>query len=333
MFQTPPQQSTSWHRTRIAEISAQRWTRWLEPSNRPSPYLLPEWARLWEQLWPSSQAVVWQQGEGGEGSFGMSAVQRRRMGMNWVLALPFGTPGGWLGKPPANESEPELLKSLVRSMGQGGTVQVAVTTDVQAPNVVGWKRTTLETTTWILDLRDNCESDIQLTLSESHRRNIEKGARHQVVMTAIEDREAASRLFEVWPIPSAHRARIVLNPDIAPVLTSVFAQSRAMRWLTAWVGDSPVATTLWLVLHDRAVYVDGASVRDMQFTGVNHYLFHHVLTDLYKRGVRHFDLGSGPEGQSPSGLAQFKEGWGAGPTQRTEVIYRRPWYHLLRKFV
>jgi lipid II:glycine glycyltransferase (peptidoglycan interpeptide bridge formation enzyme) len=94
-----------------------------------------------------------------------------------------------------------------------------------------------------------------------------------------------------------------------------------------------VATSLWLVLHDRAVFVDGASVRDTQFTGVNHHLFHHILHDLYKQGVRHFDFGSGPEGKSPAGLIQFKEGWGAKPATRTEVIYRRPWFHLLRKFI
>lgn len=329
----PGPASFLWHRKAIAEIPSAQWTRWLDPANRPSPYLMPQWAQFWAQAWSDAQADVWITGDAEDSSLGVCIVSRRRFGHTWTFALPFGTPGGWLGTVPGVAAGSELLASLVTTLANRDTIQMALSIDDHAPDLIGWKKTTAATKTWILDLAGRSDAEIPLNLSDSHRRNIEKGAQHQPVIKPVDDRQTALDLFEMWPVPSAHRSRIVLNPALAPTFASVFALSPTMRWRTAWIGEKPVATSLWLVLHDRAVYVDGASVRDTQLRGVNHYLFHHILNELYESGIRYFDLGSGPKGQSSAGLARFKEGWGGTPLVRTAVVYRRPWYHWLRKLM
>lgn len=255
------------------------------------------------------------------------------MGRTWVFALPYGTPGGWLQEASTEVSEEESFAGLIEAIADKDTVEVALSIGGHAPEIPGWKRTVISTQTWTIDRTGADDSEIKLELSDSHRRNIEKGARLKPEIRPVADRQAALGLFESWPLPSEHRSRIVLNPPLSAALMSTFALSSALRWLTAWIGEKPVATSLWLVLHDRAVYVDGATARDRQFAGVSHFLFSHVLSELYREGVRHFDLGGGPAGKSSAGLARFKEGWGGMPETRIEAVYRRGWYHSLRKLL
>ena len=104
-----------------------------------------------------------------------------------------------------------------------------------------------------------------------------------------------------------------------------------MVWRVATLNDRPLATCLWLLHRENAVYVDGASSHDKAHTGINHMLIARVLSELHERGVRHFDFGAGPGGATSGGLARFKKGWGAHEVEHTELIARRSWYQLIRK--
>lgn len=327
MSQTLPA-SSLWSRQPIVDIPSEQWTRWLDPANHPSPYLLPEWALCWTQAWPSTTADVWLSGD-----LGICTVRRKRVGHTWVYGLPYGTPGGWLGTVPADAPEDELFRNLVACLTERDTVEVALSVAECAPAIKGWRQTTVTAQTWVIDRTGATASEIELHPSDSHRRNLEKGAAIDPAIKPVTDSQDAMRLFEAWPVPSEHPSRIVLNPTLSTALMTAFALSHNIRWCTAWMGEKPLATSLWLILHDRAVYVDGATVRRSQFTGAGHHLFCHMLSELYREGVRHFDLGSGPLGKSSAGLVQFKEGWGGRPETRTETIYRRPWYHWLHKVV
>lgn len=327
MAQTRP--SDSWRCQHPSEILSDQWRRWLDSSTQPSPYLLPEWGLFWERVWPQTRAEVWSAIT--EPACAALAVRRRRVGLEWVFAQPMGTPGGWLGTMPSEHDDSTLTRSLLSALADGKVAQVAASLGTVAYDMQGWKTTELKSSAWVLDLSDPAEPELRLNLSASHRRNIQKGAQHEPVIAAIEDSDALARMLAGWPERTGWRSRVVLNSTTAPIFVSVFSAATAMRWRTAWIADKPVATTLWLVLHDRAVYVDGAFVRDENYTGVNHKLIEHVLTELCHEGVRHFDFGAGPGGVSSDGLTSFKEGWGASPIPRTEIVYRRAWFHRLRR--
>ena len=333
MSHSLPTESNSWRRTHPSEISANQWRTWLDPSKRPSPYFMPEWGLFWERVWPNTQAEVWLRSTPGGPVRGLITVRRKRLGCEWVFAQPWGTPGGWLGGVPPDDDKPNQVGNLLTSLGNPATVQVALSLGALGPEIRAWNVIKLETSAWILDLRDSGDPELHLDLSSAHRRNIEKGVRHEPVITRVEDTETIARLLADWTGRAGRKSRIVLNRGYAPVFASSFLPTAAMHWWIAYVGERPVATTLWLALHDQAVYVDGAFDRDSRYTGINHHLFHQSLIELFRTGVRRFDFGAGPLGESPAGLTQFKEGWGARPCPRVEVIYRRPWYHRLRKLI
>ena len=231
MSQTLPA-SSHWSRKPIVEISSEQWTRWLDSANHPSPYSVPEWALCWTLAWPNTTAEVWQWGD-----LGISAVRRRRMGHTWVFALPYGTPGGWLGRVPADASEDELLRNLLATVAERDTVEVAFSIGGGATAIKGWKRSTVSTQTWIIDRTGATAAEIELDLSDSHRRNIEKGAAIEPAIKPVTDGRDALKLFEAWPVPSEHPSRIVLNPTLATALMTAFALSHNIRWYTAWAGE------------------------------------------------------------------------------------------------
>jgi hypothetical protein len=273
---------------------------------------------------------VWTPEESDNQEYGLLAVRRRRWGHEWVFCQPFGTCGGWLGAVPEIRSDAFSVERLVSSLAKPRAVQVTLTLGVTLPNLPGWKADHAEATSWIIDLRGQSATDLAQAFSSSHKRNIAKGEGHQPKIESVASTEDFGRLQAAWRGPSEHDSRLVLNADAAVAFLAAFGQSDAVRWQTAWVGDRPVATYLWLVLHDRAVYVDGAVDRESDSPGVSHYLFGHMLTGLCDEGVRHFDLGAGPLGKTTEGLARFKEGWGAVPQPHCETIYRKPWLHWLK---
>ena len=333
MMQARPIESSSWRPSHPSDISPGQWRDWLGHSTRPSPYFLPEWGLYWERVWPNTQAEVWLRHTPDHSVRGLIAVRRKRLGCEWVFAQPWGTPGGWLGGPPPNNEDADLIRNLLTAVENPKTVQVTLSLDTAASEVSEWRLIQHETAAWILDLRGTHDPELQLDLSSAHRRNIAKGAQHEPVIMRVEDTDAIARLLATWTGKAGRESRIVLNQGHAPVFASMFLPTGALHWWIAYAGEKPVATTLWLALHDQAVYVDGAFDRDTLYAGINHHLFHQTLLELFRTGVRYFDFGAGPLGQTSAGLAQFKEGWGARPHPRLELIYRRPWYHRLRTLI
>jgi hypothetical protein len=327
---SPTTSSISWSCRHPSSIPAEQWRRWLAPEHRPSPYLHPEWALFWERYWPHAHAEVWTPEEPDLQACSLLAVRRRRWGHVWVFCQPFGTCGGWLGGGTDAASITSVSESLVPSLAQPPAVQVALTLGVTLPELPGWKSERTEATSWIIDLRGMSATDLPQGFSSSHRRNVTKGETHQPRIETVAGTEELSHLQAAWRGTSDHESRLVLNADAAAAFMAAFAQSDAVSWQTAWIGSRPVATYLWLILHDRAVYVDGAVDREAGSPGVSHFLFARMLTGLCDEGVRYFGLGAGPLGKTTEGLARFKEGWGAVPRPHRETVYRKPWLHWLK---
>jgi len=328
-----------WQRRHPSKIDRALWLYWLDQMPEPSPYLLPEWSLFWERAWPGSRAEIWLAGDLERADGGVPLVRRRRLGMEWLFSLPYGTTGGWIG-PALGASaagSPLLLEAswedLLPTIITHRTVEVTMTAQSLLDCPPAWRSQQLTHSSWIIDRRGAGQPGILSEVSESHRRNIEKGSHVQPELIEMKDPQAVAEMRSRFPAALRRISRFALHPQRGSALVSVFAPGSAMRWLTARVSGQPVATTVWLTHKDIAVYVDGASVRDDSAVGINHHLFATMLTRLHNEGVRLFDLGAGPRGETSEGLARFKEGWGAKPIQRIETRYRCSAYDWLRRLV
>ncbi len=314
-----------WQRRHPLEVDRDAWLHWLDQRPHASPYLLPEWSLFWERVWPAARAEFWI--GAGQTSLlgGVPVVRRRRWGLEWVFSQPFGTPGGWIGQPGANPGDDFLC-----AIASPRTVEIAVSSSANWQPPTHWFRETITSSTWLLDLGEAVSSDILNNLSGSHRRNIEKGSRLRSDIGELNTPDEVSAMQTDFPSSLRQSSRLVLDPRKGPVCVAIFTPTGALRWWVARVNGRCVATSVWLVLKDTAVYVDGASLRDDKYSGVNHHLFAHLLTALSHAGVRRFDFGGGPGGVTKPGLSRFKEGWGARAVERSETRLRRFWYDRLR---
>ena len=328
-----------WQRRHPSNIDRALWLYWLDQMSDPSPYLLPEWALFWERVWTGSRAEIWLAGDLERADGGVPLVRRRRLGMEWLFSLPYGTTGGWIGPTLGSSSDgsPVLLEAswqdFCPTVITRRTVEVAMTAPFLLSFPQGWRSQQLTHSSWIIDRRGAGQADILSEVAESHRRNIEKGSQAQPELIEMKDPQAVAEMQSRFPAALRKNSRLALHPQRGPILASVLAPGGALRWLTARVNGQPVATTVWLTYKTTAAYVDGASIRDENATGVSHYLFATLLTRLHQEGVRFFDLGAGPRGETSEGLARFKEGWGAKPVERMERRYRHPTYHWLRRII
>ncbi|MBI5867575.1 MAG: GNAT family N-acetyltransferase [candidate division Zixibacteria bacterium] len=304
----------------------------------PSPYLLPEWSLFWEQVWPGSRAEIWLAGDLERADGGVPLVRRRRLGLEWLFSQPWGTTGGLIGASPGLDSDgrPILMETtweqFVPTIANARTVEMTL----PAPGVVvpkpHWLSQQLDYSTWILDLRGR-PVDVLADLDDSHRRNIRDGIERNPHFERLHDADSVKQLQRDWVTRPKPPSRMVLNHSLGPLLAHAFSKAGALWWLVARVNHRPVATTAWLVLKDHAVNIDNAIDRQADAPGVNHALFAHLLQSLHSEGVRYFDFGGGPAGDSTAGLTQFKQGWGAKPVPRAEMRYRRVAYHRLRRLL
>jgi hypothetical protein len=328
-----------WQRRHPSKIDRKLWMYWLGQMSEPSPYLLPEWALFWERVWPGSRAEMWLAGDLERADGGVPLIRRRRFGLEWLFSQPYGTAGGWIGANPgvSTDGMPILLdaswEEFLPSILGPRTVELTMTAPASLRLHPKWCSQKLTCSSWVLDRRDACQSDILSDISDSHRRNIRQGLEHNPVIERITDAAAVAALQAQWMSRPKPASRIALHRTLGPLLATLFSPAGALRWIVARVDGRPVATTAWLVLNQRAVSVDSAIDREARCRGVNHALFARLLQELYDEGVRDFDFGGGPAGESPAGLTEFKEGWGAKPVPRSEVRHRRNAYHRLRRIM
>jgi len=210
-------------------------------------------------------------------------------------------------------------------------VEITLNLSPRVTPSLNWKTTEIISPHWVLETSSLTAGALDASFSESHRRNIRKGEDLGAAIHSVGTSDDARDLIVAWSASQTHPSRIVLDAEAGPLFAKVFQGNYAMVWRTALMGDRPLATCLWLVNGTVAVYVDGATSREKDAIGVNHFLFDRVLVELQSRGVTHFDFGAGPAGVTSEGLAQFKQGWGAHPVEHRELILQRPWYHALRK--
>lgn len=324
----------SWLRHHPSDIPDRIWAAWLSRDNACPPYLIPHWALFWESLWPGTHAEVWTLGSPGPESVALLGV-RRPLGLIWnrFHAQPFGTPGGFYGLPRDKDLDDETVSALWNGIAAPRTVEVTFNLNRTITPPDDWRYNAILFTRWVRRLKGAEIQHIEGGYSESHRRNIQMGVERGVTTGTITSAGQVRDMIVHWKAPLRHPSRLVLNTKAGPLLARSFSGSSALHWRVAYLQETPVATCLWLVLNDRAVYVDGASSSLPNANGANHFLFSRVLSDLVKRGVREFDFGAGPEGKTSPGLAQFKEGWGARPEDKTELIARRPFYDMIRRVI
>jgi hypothetical protein len=318
-----------WYRTSPRAFPRDRWIALLERAPEPSPYLLPEWALLWEAIWPRSTAELWLYSVTADDPIaGVPMVRRRRGGIEMCSAQPHGTPNGPLGDGDALDHD--AFAELAAAVIGPWTVELAASPDWMIAVPVGWTGHSHQSTSWLVDFSRTRDSDLHSGFSPSHRRNIARGRERASRITTVRQPPDVRGLNIAWRDPM-RPSRFILNPRHGTAILDAFAATDALLWRTAWLGDRPAASLMFLIYKKCAVYVDGVVDRDPVCNGIGHHLFADVLSDLNGQGVTTVDLGSGPGGTSDPGLEQFKRGWGATPQVRTEGVYRRRWYHALRR--
>ncbi|HUU44244.1 MAG TPA: GNAT family N-acetyltransferase [Acidobacteriota bacterium] len=320
-----------WYRTSPREFPRERWLALLEQVPDPSPYLLPEWALLWETIWPHSTAELWLYSDAADDPIaGVPLVRRRRGGLEMCFAQPGGAPHGPLGDGDAldHEAYAELAAAVIGPR----TVELAASPDWMMTPPDGWTGHSREATSWLADLSRPPGSDLYSGFASSHRRNIARGRDRSPRVATVTQAADVHALNTAWQ-GTTRASRFVLDTRRGSVLLKAFASTDALIWRTAWCDARPAASAIFLRHRNRAVYVDGAVDRDPVYSGVGHYLFAEVLSLLNEQGVTRIDLGSGPGGNTDPGLEQFKRGWGATPHVRTESVYRRRWYGTLRRIL
>ncbi|GAB4325732.1 MAG: hypothetical protein Kow0074_19690 [Candidatus Zixiibacteriota bacterium] len=297
-----------------------------------SPYLTPRWSRFWERAWTNTRADFWVLGSQDAGVVGVWTVKRRRWKWDWVFCQPYGTAGVFHSTQWASGDD-ELLTDVLLSTAGDQCLQVSLSGDVPDIAPAGWKSRDLVVTSWIYDARDRPPESLLRDVSDNHRRNIDKGLAADPDVRRVYGPAEVERMQSGMRSIRGKDSRIVLHPTLGPLFAEVFAGTREFRWYAAWHSGHCAATCLWLMRGNHAVYLDGAVDTRSRDLGINHYLFSHALADLFSTGIRLFDFGAGPGGQTSAGLARFKEGWGARPVERRERILRTPLYDMLRRIV
>lgn len=306
----------TWRARHPSAIPRADWIARLDAIPNASPYLLPEWSQFWTDVWPRSQAEVYD-----DGVTLIPVVSRIRLGMGQRYAQPYGT--DCLIGDSANVQWPELVTTMCRDRA----VEVAISADLmESPR--GWERRSLSQGCWIIDTAGKTFAELARTFSDSHIRNITRGARLEL---RIDDTPDPDILIRIWR--DRERApRFMLNPVYARALINRFAPVDALVWRTAWAGERPVAGSIFLIHKNSAVSVDPIVDRDPRFRGAGHALTADTLKKLINSGVTHIDLGGSPGGGEHPGLGQFKSGWGSAQKIIHTTLYRRRWYSLIRRW-
>ena len=79
--------------------------------------------------------------------------------------------------------------------------------------------------------------------------------------------------------------------------------------ILAWLGDKPVAGVFLLTHGDTCYYLHGGSDYDYHNVMAPYALHWHVIKELNKKGIKHYDFG-GSESVKWAGITRFKLGWG-----------------------
>lgn len=297
-----------------------------------SPYLTSRWSHFWERAWKETTADFWVLGSQDGGVMAVWTVKRRRWKWDWVFCQPYGTSGVFHSST-WDSRDLELLTDVLMSTAGDHCVQVTLSGNVADIAPKGWTVKVHEFSSWVYDDANRQSQTFLNDISDNHRRNIEKGRARNPEISMIYGPAEVARMQSEMQSRRDRDSRIVLDAKRGPLFAEVFAGSREMKWYAAWHEGNCAATCLWLTRGDHAAYLDGAVDNRSAETGINHCLFAHALTDLHNAGVRLFDFGSGPQGQTSSGLARFKDGWGAQPVPRRELVLRTPLYNLVRRIV
>jgi hypothetical protein len=168
--------------------------------------------------------------------------------------------------------------------------------------------------------RNRCEFLLELTgdlssmLRSNHKRNVKKGQKAGLVVRRTRTLEAAiihrglmNSSMDRRRLRGEEVGRIGLSPDHIAYLESGFGE------LFQAMHDHTVVSSV-LVLHAAkgGYYQSAGTSPDGMATGASHFLINHIATSLSAEGREVFNLGGADE---DSGLARFKEGFGASRVQ------------------
>lgn len=304
----------AWRTRQSAEIPRDEWLARLDAVPNASPYLLPEWSQFWTDAWTNSRAEAFD-----DGATLIPVVRRQRFGLVWRFAQPYGTDG--IIGPTAEIDTRGLLDLFCGDRTVEFAISAPLTTEMP-----GWSRRALTQNSWTIKTAGKTYTQLSQEFSGSHRKNISKGEELQL---RIDESPDSATLIRKWR--DTHRApRYMLNPTHAPALIRRFTDSGALHWRTGWVGERPVAGTIFLHYKNVAVSVDTIVDRDPQFRGAGHYLVAHSLKSLMDSGITLIDMGGVPGGADHPGLNEFKSGWSSIPETVLTTLYRRNWYARIK---
>lgn len=166
--------------------------------------------------------------------------------------------------------------------------------------------------------RDRCEfvikfdGDRPVRLGSNHKRNLKKAQKTGVTLKQTRSVEALTA-HQVLMNQSMDRRRSRgenvkrLNPSPENL---ALIQSGAGELFQALRGTTLLSSVLVLRASEGAYYESAGTTPEGMAVGASHYLIYSIVNQLRRDGAKSFNLGGADEG---SGLARFKEGFGASP--------------------
>jgi CelD/BcsL family acetyltransferase involved in cellulose biosynthesis len=143
----------------------------------------------------------------------------------------------------------------------------------------------------------------------NHRRSIRDAERAGVRITRGTD-PADMEVFYRLHVRTRRRLGVPVQPRrFFRLLGERILQRGLGHVLTAWSGETPVASAIFSSWHGQVIYKYGARDERLPKLDANHLLFWTAIRSSCEEGATTFDLGRSDVDQQP--LRSFKTGWGA----------------------
>lgn len=305
-----------------ATLPDEQWTALCAAAFNATVFHDPAWSRLWENVHPAARAV-WHvlAGEDGQWLGGIPLLEFSRWGICRMYAMPYGSYGGWIGKPGAAGDDD--ISEMIRRMVHRRVAELVITPYTPTDTIV-YPGRRVERRRYVLDLppgtawRENLRQDAARNLKTAHQH----GWRIKLV-ERVDEIESLREMLLQTAVRHSRRLDAVRMGFYRKIIEYI-PPGRQLFWWTAADDHGPAGTVLCLAAYGRFFYYDGALDLTRKDDRPMYALFEKAIDTAVELGCRVFDFGSGPE--AAEGLARFKTGWGARPETYYEHHFRRAWW-------
>jgi len=251
-------------------------------------------------------------------------VRCSRFGVSRLYSQPLGSYGGWVGRSPQGQSG--VVSDWLRRLKRPSVAELVIT-PWHTDGTIAYPGRKVTRERFVIDLSGFSEGQSWKTnLRRNVVRNLKSATLHSWKIELVRNPDDVERTRELWQQTfTRHRRRLDQSSwELYRLLPEFFAPGDRLFWWTASDEHGPAGTIICLLSGDRFFYYDGAMDISRRDGRPMYALFNAAINTALRFSCRFFDFGSGPD--HASGLARFKQGWGALPEAYCEYHFKRVWW-------